>query len=201
MTCRLRSFGAKVVDQQGNCEDRIGRPDISCRNRPSRKVHSWPCSVARAMSRAHSLPPSSSSRLTRERANTLAKNQMCVARASRSSGQSMLESMRDGPSRRTVEPWCKVFHQLTEKCTIGTLTMPTRAKGRRPCRSTPILDRVVQADHAEEKKQQDQFRGQTRIPGRHVPHIGLPQIEPVASVTAVKKRPPARWSSPGFRKS
>src|SRR5699024_4737305 len=44
------------------------------------------------------------------------------------SGDSMLECIRDSPSRRIVAPWCRVVHHSTEKWISGILTSPTSTR-------------------------------------------------------------------------
>src|SRR5690606_40621402 len=96
-----------------------------------------------------------------------------------------------GPSIRNTEAgWCSVFHQSTENLMIGMLTKPTsvttaaaRAErdGSSSARVSAIRPRYIKNSTKTEV---------SRASHTHqVPHIGLPQIEPVASASAGKVAP------------
>src|SRR5687768_18541232 len=102
----------------------------------------------------------------------------------------MLASIVGPSSRNTEAGWCSVFHQSTENLMIGMLTNPTS-----------VITAAARADLAGSSR----ARVSARIPRymrnstntdvsrasqtHQVPHIGLPQIEPVISASAVKTAP------------
>ena len=52
-----------------------------------------------------------------------------------------------------------------------------------------VGDGGLESDEAEVKQQEDEFGGEARVPNPPRPHIGFPQMEPVARVTAAKEAP------------
>ena len=89
----------------------------------------------------------------------------------------MLESIAGPPGRRIDAGWCRVFHQSTENLMIGRLTEPTRqriAAARAP--RVGIVERLVERDVAEVEEEQDQHRGQARVPDPEgAPHRLAPE--------------------------
>ena len=104
-------------------------------------------------------------------------NSSVKASAITSSGTGCVGWMLGPPSCITEAGWCSVFHQSTENLMIGRLIAPTsvriaaaRAGARR------ILDRAPQRDDAEIHQEQDQHRGQPRVPHPiGAPHRPAPQ--------------------------
>src|SRR3546814_14234495 len=102
----------------------------------------------------------------------------------------MSHAIFDWPNTLTVLPWCKVFHQFTEKCTIGTLMTPMMARkpaARAPWRRSsnawyrPITPRYRNSSTSSEVSRASQVH--------HVPHIGLPHTEQVTRVRKVNAAP------------
>ncbi len=96
-----------------------------------------------------------------------------------------------GPSMRKTEAgWCKVFHQSTENLMMGILMKPTSV------RTATDLALLVGSSTARDKAIMPRYmRNSTKTEvsrashTHHVPHIGLPQSEPVASAKAVNTAP------------
>ena len=88
-----------------------------------------------------------------------------------------------GPPRRNTEAgWCSVFHQSTENLMIGMLMKPTRvrtaaARAARPGSSSARVSAMMPRYIRNSTKTEVSRASQTH----QVPHIGLPQIEPVTS--------------------
>ena len=107
-----------------------------------------------------------------------------------SSGHSMLGSMVGPPMRNTEAGWCSVFHQSTENLMIGMLMKPTSVMmaaaradfaGSSMARVSARMPRYIRNSTKTEV---------SRASHTHqVPHIGLPQIEPVSSASAVNTAP------------
>ena len=106
------------------------------------------------------------------------------------SGNSRLGSMVGPSSRNTEAGWCSVFHQSTENLMIGMLMKPTsvmtaaaRAErvGSSMARVSAMMPRYIR------NRMKTEVRRASHT--HHVPHIGLPQIEPVTSASAVKTAP------------
>ena len=85
-------------------------------------------------------------------------NHNLVAMIIANSGGSMLASIFEPPIRLIVWPWCSEFHQYTgvadhrQQRDADDREQPRGARG-----GAAVLDRVVQAHHAEIEEQQDQF--------------------------------------------
>ncbi len=96
-----------------------------------------------------------------------------------------------GPSMRNTEAgWCSVFHQSTENLMIGILMKPTNVStatglalfaGSSMARDSAMMPRYIRNSTKTEVSRASHTH--------HVPHIGLPQSEPVASASAVKTAP------------
>ena len=71
-----------------------------------------------------------------------------------------------GPSaRKMLSPWCSVFHQSTENLMIGRLTEPTSVRIAAIRAGPPeILDRLPERDQPEIHEEEDEHRGETRVP-------------------------------------
>ena len=106
------------------------------------------------------------------------------------SGQSIEASIVGPSSRNTEAGWCSVFHQSTENLMIGMLTKPTSVmtaaaradlEGSSSARVSAMMPRYIRKSTKTEVSRASQTH--------QVPHMGLPQIEPVASASAVKVAP------------
>ena len=70
------------------------------------------------------------------------------------------------PGSRTVPPWCSVFHQSTEKCTIGMSTaMSSAATAQRRARTCRVGRHPPQRQVADLEQEQQRGRGQPGVPG------------------------------------
>ena len=106
------------------------------------------------------------------------------------SGHSMRASIVGPSSRNTDAGWCSVFHQSTENLMIGMLMKPTSVMiaaaradfaGSSIARVSARMPRYIRNSTKTEVSRASQTH--------QVPHIGLPQIEPVASASAVNTAP------------
>src|SRR5690606_7748884 len=118
------------------------------------------------------------------------KNSSVKPSAQISSGHS-IDGWMVGPSRRITDAgWCSVFHQSTENLMIGMLTKPTSvtiaaARALRPGSSSARVSAMMPRYIRKSTKTEVRRASHTH----QVPHIGLPQIEPVASASSVKTAP------------
>ena len=96
-----------------------------------------------------------------------------------------------GPSSLNTDAgWWSVFHQSTENLMIGMLIAPTSvmiaaARAERAGSSSARVSAISPSYMMNSTKTEVRRASHTH----HVPHIGLPQIEPVRSASAVKVAP------------
>ena len=102
------------------------------------------------------------------------------------------------PGSRNVPPWCSVFHQSTEKCTIGTsIAIRSAATAQRRARIVRVGGHTAQGQVAELEQQQQRGRGQPGVPGPpHAPHRPAPQRPGDRASAPRRRRRPRRPRRP-----
>src|SRR5690349_10002967 len=84
-------------------------------------------------------------------------------------------------------PWCRLFHHTTEYFTMGTFTTPTIARialaRSARCTSSNEARNAMYPRYRNSRINSDVRRGSH---SHQVPHMGLPQMEPVSSASTVK---------------
>src|SRR5690606_18950933 len=143
-----------------------------------------------ARRRTQSLPASRARLSARARASSEPIAHSLVPTIIHSSGGIMLASIDDSPNTRMVWPWCSEFHHTTDKRMIASTTTPTiasseaaRAAARR---SSIAAYRPITPTYRNSSTICEVRRGSQ---SHQVPHIGLPQVVPVARVTKVNPAP------------